>query len=324
MSEHVDEVTLSSLVVMKIVKHARENPDASVQGPIVGLVSNNKLDVSDCFPLPQEQYTDSEEDGQAARINLQEMQTAFLACNREVNGDSFSVGWYQVGEMGSFFDRGVALDQYMFQSRVEESVLVVYDPIQIQHNNLVLKAFRLTKKAMRLFENMGDTSEPVSSETMKQLGLTYKSLFEEVPVVLRTPPLARLMMLSLVPEAPLTNEFDRLDSSAEGFMDNDVKLLMGNIGDLSHEAGRYSMYKRTLYRNQDKLKQLAEERKKKNLKALPRAELEAQVGATEPSRLEPMMLNAQIASSSTQMAKLGSTCLGALFLNEALQPTNNQ
>ena len=38
---------------MKIIKHARENPFESVSGPLLGLVVNHTLQITNCFPFPE-------------------------------------------------------------------------------------------------------------------------------------------------------------------------------------------------------------------------------------------------------------------------------
>ena len=50
----------SRQVVMKIVKHARENPGEVAEGSLLGLTTETSLEVTNCFPLPLRREDDTD------------------------------------------------------------------------------------------------------------------------------------------------------------------------------------------------------------------------------------------------------------------------
>lgn len=87
-AQRVDRVQIDGLTLMKILKHARENPHDSASGPLLGLVVNHTLEVTNCFPLPPVSTNAAgEEDDGAATFQLD-----MLRCLREVNVDHLQVG----------------------------------------------------------------------------------------------------------------------------------------------------------------------------------------------------------------------------------------
>lgn len=57
-------------VVLKIIKHCQDERSAGelVQGVLLGLIQNNKLEITNCFPFPSSRAgeDDDEDDGERA------------------------------------------------------------------------------------------------------------------------------------------------------------------------------------------------------------------------------------------------------------------
>lgn len=93
---------------------------------------------------------------------------------RDVNADYMQIGWYQVSELGSFFDSDVTSVQFEHQSATQESIVLVYgvlllslkqlavtcstDPLSTTQGSLSVKAFRLTEEAMKMFSQSSYSS----------------------------------------------------------------------------------------------------------------------------------------------------------------------
>merc|ERR1719378_1080811 len=82
---------LDAIVVMKIIKHCRENLPEIVTGHLLGLDEGDQLRITNCFPLPN---GDDDDDG--------DYQVEMMRSLREVNVDSNTVGWYQSTFLGSY------------------------------------------------------------------------------------------------------------------------------------------------------------------------------------------------------------------------------
>jgi translation initiation factor 3 subunit H len=295
----VNNVVVDALVVMKVLKHARENPHEPAQGPLLGLVMEGSLDVTNCFPLPQ---VESDDDNAEAT----QYQVSMMRWLRDVNVDHMQVGWYQVAELGSFFDETVASVQFAHQSQIEESVVLVYDPVSTSHGSLSLRAFRLTPEAMQLFDS-GD----FSSASLKRAGLSFKSIFAEVPVVLRMSPLARALVPSLTSTLKQSEEFDRLDLSPNVFMEKNIHRLMEAIDELAGETQKYQQYHRQIQKKQQEMQQYQQRRQAENAtriaqgqEPLPEEDLEAVFKLPHaPSRLDSLLITAQINQYCRQVSE---------------------
>ncbi|KDO44069.1 hypothetical protein CISIN_1g034084mg [Citrus sinensis] len=78
-------VQIEGLVMLKIIKHCKEFSPALVTGQLLGLDVGSVLEVTNCFPFPEE---DEEIEADGANYQLEMMR-----CLREVNVDNNTVGW---------------------------------------------------------------------------------------------------------------------------------------------------------------------------------------------------------------------------------------
>lgn len=69
---------------------------------------------------------------------------------RHVNVDHLHVGWYQSTVYGSFLNKALLDSQFTYQSQIDESVVLIYDPTKTVKNQLSLKAYRLSQEMMQL------------------------------------------------------------------------------------------------------------------------------------------------------------------------------
>ena len=115
----VEVVQLEALVVLKIVRHCREALPAVVNGQILGMNNEGRLEVTNCFPFPLRESAQDEED-------VATYVTDMMRRLRDVNIDHNHVGCYQSTLLGSFVTPEIISTQYRYQSQAEDSVLVVY------------------------------------------------------------------------------------------------------------------------------------------------------------------------------------------------------
>ncbi|XP_052358466.1 eukaryotic translation initiation factor 3 subunit H-like [Oncorhynchus keta] len=132
-------------VVLKMIKHYQEEGQGSevVQGVLLGLVVEDRLEITNCFPFPQ--HTEDDADFDEVQYQMEMMRSL-----RHVNIDHLHVGWYQSTYYGSFVSRALLDSQFSYQHAIEESVVLIYDPIKTAQGSLSLKAYRLTPKLMEI------------------------------------------------------------------------------------------------------------------------------------------------------------------------------
>ncbi|TMS11240.1 Eukaryotic translation initiation factor 3 subunit H [Larimichthys crocea] len=168
----VKQIQIEGLVVLKIIKHYQEEGQGSevVQGVLLGLVVDDRLEITNCFPFPQ--HTEDDADFDEVQYQMEMMRSL-----RHVNIDHLHVGWYQSTYYGSFVSRALLDSQFSYQHAIEESVVLIYDPIKTAQGSLSLKAYRLTPKLMEICKEKDFTPEG-----LKKANIGFEHMFEEVPI----------------------------------------------------------------------------------------------------------------------------------------------
>ncbi|XP_017661829.1 PREDICTED: eukaryotic translation initiation factor 3 subunit H [Lepidothrix coronata] len=117
----VKQVQIDGLVVLKIIKHYQEEGQGNevVQGVLLGLVVDDRLEITNCFPFPQ--HTEDDADFDEVQYQMEMMRSL-----RHVNIDHLHVGWYQSTYYGSFVTRALLDSQFSYQHAIEESVVLIY------------------------------------------------------------------------------------------------------------------------------------------------------------------------------------------------------
>jgi translation initiation factor 3 subunit H len=245
----LDGVLVDGLVMLKIMKHTKENVSDLVLGQLVGLEVGRTLQVTDAFPFPP-RSEESEENVDPDADPTAEYQWEMMKCLREVNVDSNIVGWYQTSYLGSFVSASMLETQFTYQSAVARSVLLLYDPVRTKQGALSLRAFRLSRQTMELFRAGGGALTP---EQLSRLGISFQELLEELPVSLRNSALASAFLYELetIPAfAAAPAAFDRLDLSASPFLEKNLEFLIEYLDDLAVEQAKFQAYQRNVQRQE--------------------------------------------------------------------------
>lgn len=316
----VECVQVDALVVLKILKHARENPHEPVMGPLLGLVVNHNLEVTNCFPFPRSVEDEGEESGPQDT----QYQVDMMRCLREVNVDHLQVGLYHSASMGAYFSEELVQTQFEHQNEIEESVVLIYDPVRAEQGSLSILAFRLTDNFMKTFKG-GD----FSVAGLKRSGLTYESIFEEVEVILKTSHLGLSFIDQFQTKADDTQLFDRLDLSTNHYLGKNIQLLMDCVDNLSKETQNYTYYQRSLLRQQQQQQQYLNRRKLENAQRAQDGEEPLPDEDTSnnplfkpiplPSRLESLLITGQMAQYCKQISQFSSQNFSKLFAASGVQ-----
>lgn len=228
----IREVVIDGLAVLKIVKHCQGSLPTMVAGSLLGLDSDGTLEItySYAFPVPKSDHDGAKElDGVSYQIEMMKML-------RDVNIDNNCVGWYQSTYFGTICTGDVVGDQFNYQSSEDisdNSIVIMYDPIQSKGGNLVMKAFRLTDKYVELKR----------SESNKFIKAS--DILEELPLKIRNVGLvaAFLRCLKDTHETELAANFDALSmNNGESYAEKHLELLGASIEDLVSEQHRFQQY----------------------------------------------------------------------------------
>jgi translation initiation factor 3 subunit H len=326
----LEEVHVAALVALKITKHCKESLPTPVSGSLLGLDVGNILEVTNCFPIPDK----GEEDASGANYNamIQEYQIEMMKCLREVNVDNNTVGWYQSSYLGSHYTEMMLEQQFNYQIRPEirRAVVLVYDPLRTSHGELVLKAYKLSEKFVKLYKN-----KTFKKESLLENNFTFLDIFEEIPVKLFQSPLMRMMsneMTELISEGFLLN-YDSLELQYSQFLEKNLEVLIDCVNDLQSEQNKYQNWLRQVARLQQLQQQFLQKRKLENAQRklnneplLPETLKELEVEEpqlfkipTEPSLLETLLIANQINNHCEQMIEFGGQAITKLYLFSSLR-----
>ncbi|GKY95123.1 hypothetical protein MPSEU_000476200 [Mayamaea pseudoterrestris] len=324
-TERINVVHMDGLALLKIVKHCHESLPHMVTGSLLGLaVQGGILEVTHSFPFPDPRFdrkaaaaaaaaaADSEDD--AAGLEGHEFQMEMMRMLREVNVDNNCVGWYQSMYLGIYSTSSLLDNQLSYQTDLSpNAVVVLYDPMQTSNGNLMLKCVRLTDECIRIRSSGANVY------------MDPKTIFEEVPVVLKNPGLARALLADVrdgcFDKQAMTDQsndnsdslfdnradttFDRLDLTVNPYLEKHLEFLCGWVDDLSAEQHKFQYFSR----------QLARKSKDNKGRSLGREEW---AGADAPRRMESLLISNQIRSYCERMDKFTGEGIYKLYLVNGL------
>lgn len=254
-----------------------------VTGSLLGLSSGKGvLEVTHSFPNPDSKPSGDDD----ADVEGSDFQIEMMRMLREVNVDNNCVGWYQSMYLGIYSTTNVLENQLSYQTDLSpNAVVLLYDPMQTSHGNLVLKCLRLTDECVNLKTNDSNAF------------IDPKRIFETVPIKLVNPGLVRAYLAQSAPlyesQAPMA--LDRLDLSTNPYLEKHLEFLCSWVDDLAVEQQKFQYYARQVAR-QDK----------KASSSQPRPEV--------PRRMESLLIANQIQAYVDQMDKFSNAGLTKLYL----------
>jgi len=229
-------VQIDALVFLQIMKHCTQHTPHPVTGMLLGLDVEDTLQVTHSFGYVQ--HSPDEGQGHAEDGIAYQMETLKLL--RSVNVDSNTVGWYQTTHLGQFFSSTVIETQYLYQTEIARSVLLVYDSLQSAIGKPAFKALQLTPAFMRTFAE--------SSETGRQAMLDFpsKDMFMEIPVSISSSVITEAFLVDWALSDPIstTSQVGILDVENAGYLQKNVKLLIDSLQDLAQEQNNLINYER--------------------------------------------------------------------------------
>jgi 26S proteasome regulatory subunit N11 len=175
-----EQIYISSLALLKMLKHGRAGVPLEVMGLLLGeLVDDYTVRVVDVFAMPQSGTGVSVESiDEAFQINMTEML-------KLTGRGEMVVGWYHSHPGFGCWLSGVDMNtQQSFEQQLSRAVAVVIDPIQSVRGKVVIDAFRLINPQllMRGMEprqttsNIGHLNKPSITAVLHGLNRHYYSL----------------------------------------------------------------------------------------------------------------------------------------------------
>jgi translation initiation factor 3 subunit H len=305
MSETITCLEVSALVVLRIAKHCQDNLPDPVTGPLLGLDEGPLLYATDCFGYPQK--LDEDDDGEGSKY-----QAEMLRSLRDVNVDCNIIGWYQSTFMGSFMTETLVEMQYLYQSEIPKSVVLIYDPLQTSVGKGAFKAFRLTKDFIEKFKaGKGEgLAAPVASS----------DVFEEVPLKIVNPVLVEAFLLDQERRRS-TQQFESLDLENQSFLEKNLTFLLESLDYLGSEQQKMQYYERLAVKQAQQQKSLVEKRRAENAARRERGEdvlAEESPTAKGPrvpaQAVDTILISSQIQTYCNQIQKYAGDSFSKVYL----------
>eukprot|EP00956_Cyclotella_meneghiniana_P020760 scaffold37078_cov117-Cyclotella_meneghiniana.AAC.8 len=316
----VTSVKLEGLAALKIIKHCKESLPTMVTGSLLGLmIEDGVLEITHAFPFPEplddkgDVVKTAEEaanaDDEAAGLEGHEFQLEMMKMLREVNVDNNCVGWYQSMYLGSYSTPRLLEDQLSYQTDLSpNAVVILFDPMQTAHGNLVLKCYRLTDEVVQLRLNGRNNF------------INPRNIFQEVPVTLSNPGLVRSLLRDMgdglhngPANAADSATFDRLDLSTNPYLEKHLEFLCNWVDDLAAEQYKFSHYTRNLRANAG-----GERKGRKAKDEMAHAIEEGWARPDAPKRMESLLMSNQIRTYCDQVEKFTGGGFGKLYLTSGL------
>ncbi|XP_055683769.1 eukaryotic translation initiation factor 3 subunit H [Lutzomyia longipalpis] len=311
----IEYVQCDGLAVMKMVKHCHEESMSNMevaQGALLGLVVDQVLEITNCFPFSSNEDNMDEDD----------YQVTMMRRLRRVNVDYFHVGWYQSADVGNFLSLPMLESQYHYQTSIEESVVVIYDTQKSARGFLTLKAYRLTPQAIAMYKE-----ENFTPEALRALKISYENLFTEVPIIIRNSPLTNIMMMELTELVPEEDGTHFLDLGTASVLENHLRCLMDRVDELNQEATKFNKHLQQVNRQEQERHRVLTKHAQENAARIAKGEAplpEEDVNKmfrpiTVPPRLNPMIVSGQINTYAQHISQFCSQSLAKLYMTQALQ-----
>lgn len=313
----IEVVQIDGLVIMKLVKHCHEVENSGnviAQGALLGLVADTRLEITHCFPFPG---------GSDESMDDEDFQLSMMRRLRMVNVDHQHVGWYQSAQFGNFLSPQLLESQFSYQTSIEESVCLIFDTAKTGQGFLSVKAYRLTPEAIKMFKE-GD----FSPDAVKDLHVSYETLFTEVPIVIKNSHLVNALLLELSEQIGLDmGGAQHLDLGTSGTLETQLRAIMDNVDELNQESIKFNKHQNMCLKQYQEKTRWIQKRQLENQarvsrgeEALPDEDLSKMfktMGA--PSRLNPLILSGTINNTANEVSEFCSQSLAKLFITEPLQ-----
>jgi translation initiation factor 3 subunit H len=251
--------------------------------------------------------------------------------------------------MGNFLDLNLIDTQYNYQHSLSaKSIVIIHDVSKsASQGNLNLRAFRLTDNFMKLY-----ATKKYTTEAFAKAKLSFSTIFEELPLTVHNSYLATALLQELdtpaanqtIPsfasfskddesaqvQSILTPNFDILDLELDPFLEKNLDDLLDCSEAQHQEQNNWQYWQRSVGREQAKIQQYLQKKKQENLHRVAQhlepvpEPTEHELAALfklppEPSRLESMVLNAQMHHFCKQLNQFAGPSLGRLFAVQELQ-----
>lgn len=313
----MDEVELEANVVFQITRHLNDQFPACAGGVLLGMQDEKTVQVTESFPL---QVNALEGDGSNLRSKeTQAYQTNVIEKLKVVKSDSSVQGWYLSSNLGSIYQQPILDNMFAYQSENPNAVMLVHD-VALGRNtgSLSLRAFRLSPQYLRI---RLEAQSRFNSDTLERYDLSYNNILTELSVYLHNSHLVNLLTVSKCGPKLNNDDFKELQVPKQELVETGIDDVVDSIDDFIYDQGNYNYYHRHLTREKQKVQQWQQKRKAENAQRREQGKQPLSLDEwkllfkmpDEPSRLENLLVSAQLDQYCTQIDEIGAIARSNMF-----------
>ncbi|TDH73479.1 uncharacterized protein CCR75_003084 [Bremia lactucae] len=303
----VTSVALEGVALLQVIKHCHESLPGSVAGSLLGVDTDQVLEVTNSIPSPPSSDRKKEAD---------EYQLDMLKSLREVGMDNNIVGWYQSVAMGTFCSASFIEHQYQYQKSLgPNAICLIYDSAETSKGSLSLRALRLTKAFIETYKSSSFTKESFSKSDIRSA-----TIVEEIPVVIRNSDIITCWLQQSSGKAAFSS-FDRLDLATNAYLESSLKNMTLWADELAQEHYKFQGYERALSKQraayqlwQNKQREENKIRRENGEDLLPEEDPAFFKSVNQPSRLESLLITKQMNTYCEHINRYAGMSFQKLFL----------
>jgi len=295
----LEKITLDSVAVMRLVKDCMDSQPDITTGTLLGMENGTTLEITNSYPIP---LGDDDVEG------VDSMADTIARCYREANFDTAEVGWYTTSYGDNvFFSPDTVSAQFFWQTRRNpKSVMLVFDPFRMMLEGatgsqpLALHAYRLSPEFADLYK-----TNKFTVENMQANKVSYKHIFEEIPIYIRPafPSAIGSVLLRAEVDPELQSDRSPLDTMVSPLIERSVDALIKKFDQMELQQRLFAGYQRNIALQ---------------LRRLYKGQ-QVQVPA-QPSQLESLLLTSQMTSFCDQILGAAADSTTKLyFVNDVLK-----
>lgn len=353
-SDAITEVQVDAMVMMKIIKHCKDNHAANgsnAWGSLLGVDMGGTLEVTNAFGLPGTRTERGDEEERTTKTSMQYM-AEMLRLLHQVSADINPVGMYQGSFLGPFLNTAVVdglntlslLMEREGQRGRGKAVMLVHDYAQLAEGNLGFRAFRLSPAFIDAYRK-----GKMTAQSMIEHRLTFSNVLIEIPVQVRNSalldallstfttenvPVSRIVprtskeQLTQAPDMHVAPTYMDLNLALEPVLVSTMESTLDAAETYAAEAGNVGYQARQIAREKARAEAFVTRRKAENatreaagLAPLPLDEVHKLFKIpAEPNRLESLLLLNQLDSAAQRLSE--TAAVGAVQLDAARTSTN--
>lgn len=333
-------VEVDSLVLIKVLKHCRDNYPTAVNGQLLGMDVGEVLEVTNCFPLLQKRdvynalaaaanavgagssamkRATEKELEERVEEESEQYQERVAELMHDVNVDCFTVGWYQTLSFGDLRNKENIESLVLYQELVEKAVLLVFDPFFDAMGKDPFKGYRVAEAFLKAYREA--EQDPALYNKFRS-----SDILEEVPISIKNPLLAQAFLAhwTSLDTSYLLSDFHALEDhhSHCQYLEKHLSFLADSFDDLFMEQEKLYKYHRDSLRLHIAQKQALEKRKAENeqraFRGEPELPIEVDPNAHKrippPSQLNTLLMTNQASLHCKEISLVSKENLAKIFL----------